>query len=253
MNKAILMAAVLMLAPLPAASQESSASNDRDSSSTADPSSTAGESSRDDALRRLSNSELRDRLAATIETVEEACADDLANFCDSVTPGGGRVTLCVRAYEDQMSRRCRSALQHGAANLERAVTDIAQTCLSGIQAQCGDAQKTAECVQQKSAALAPSCQPVLAALRQTARASAGLTGQPVYTSDDKNLGQVVQVMRGPDGKVQAIQVQAGRFLGIGDKVITIDGDKFDRLPDRIKLRLSSEEVRSLPAAKNPPS
>ena len=52
--------------------------------------------------------------------------------------------------------------------------------------------------------------------------------------------------RGPDGKVQSVQVDVGRFLGIGDRVVTIDRSSFEELPDRVNLRLTGEAVGSLP-------
>jgi hypothetical protein len=41
--------------------------------------------------------------------------------------------------------------------------------------------------------------------------------------------------RGPDGKVESIQVAVGRWLEIGDRVVTIPADDFDQLADRIRL------------------
>ena len=75
-----------------------------------------------------------------------------------------------------------------------------------------------------------------------------LAGVPVYSADDKNVGQVVEVTRGPDGKVESIQVAVGRWLGIGDRVVTITANDFDQLADRIRLRLAGEEVRAMPEA-----
>jgi hypothetical protein len=75
-------------------------------------------------------------------------------------------------------------------------------------------------------------------------------GAGLYSADDKNVGQVVEVTRGPDGKVESIQVAVGRWLGIGDRVVTINADDFDQLADRIRLRLAGEEVRAMPEAKS---
>jgi hypothetical protein len=91
---------------------------------------------------------------------------------------------------------------------------------------------------------------VLAGLRQAVQGLATLRGMPVYSADDKNLGQVIEVTRGPDGKVESIQIAVGRWLGLGDRVVTITADDFDRLTDRIRLRLAGEEVRTLPEAKS---
>lgn len=278
MNKAFLMATALMLAPLPAVSQENQTSRDRNTSSITSEnrginsesrgedrgtSGMTGESGGEDLLERLSNSQLKDRLSQAVETVEAGCAEDIVNFCGDVTPGQGRVALCVQAYEDQLSRQCRSALQRVSSNIERAVAGMTDTCLSGIKSQCGDSQNVGQCLQQKANALQPSCQALVSAVReadqadqagqkgQTGQSMAALRGMPVFSADDKNLGQVVDVNRGPDGKIQSVQVQVGRFLGLGDKVVNIDADKFDQLGDRVKLRLGGDDIRSLPAAKKP--
>ena len=73
-------------------------------------------------------------------------------------------------------------------------------------------------------------------------------GMPVYSSDNKKLGQVVEVVKAPDGKTQSIQVDIGRVLGLGSKVVAIGADKIEPL-DGIKVLLSDAEVRSLPEAK----
>jgi Golgi apparatus protein 1 len=198
-------------------------------------------------------SNLRDRVAAAIEAVEGACAADVANFCGSVTRGEGRVLLCMQAHEDQLSRRCQFALYRVSRGLDRAINRverIADACMQDIEAQCGDAERIGQCLVQKSGSLSQSCQMVLAGLRQAVQGLASLRGMPVYSSDDKNLGQVVEVTRGPDGKIQSIQLAVGRWLGIGEREITITADDFDRLADRIKLRLAGEEVRAMPEAKN---
>ena len=39
-----------------------------------------------------------------------ACEADIKGFCSDITPGGGRVMLCVRAHDDKVSKPCRDAL-----------------------------------------------------------------------------------------------------------------------------------------------
>lgn len=245
MNKAVLVAAALLLAPLPALCQEAPPSKDSESSYA------TRHGEQEDLLARLSKSELKDRIASAVEKVQEACAEDIDSFCGNVTPGEGRLASCVQAYEDQLSRRCRFALRRISSKLERAVQNITDACWNDIQAHCGEGEKIGQCAVEKSASFSPTCQTVVAALRQTAQAFASLRGMPVFASDDKNLGQVVEVARGPDGKIQSVQVQIGRFLGIGDKVVSIDAAQIEQLADRIKLRLNSDQVRSLPEAKKP--
>jgi hypothetical protein len=198
-------------------------------------------------------SNLRDRVAGAIEAVQGACASDISNFCGSVTRGEGRVLLCMQAYEDQLSRRCQFALYRASRGLDRAINRverIADACTNDIEAQCGDAERVGQCLVQKSGSLSQSCQTVLAGLRQAVQGLATLRGVPVYSADDKNVGEVVEVTRGPDGKVESIQVAVGRWLGIGDRVVAITAADFDQLADRIRLRLAGEEVRAMPEAKS---
>lgn len=197
-------------------------------------------------------SPLRDRVAGAIETVERGCSGDIEKFCDKVTRGEGRLLLCMQAHEDQLSRRCQFAVYRVSRNLERAINRverIADACWNDIEAQCGDADRVGQCVVQKRAALSQSCQTVIGALQQAVQGLASLMGMPVYSSDEKDLGQVVEVARGPDGKIQSIQVEVGRFLGLGNRVVTINADAIEQLADRVRLRMAGDQIRSLPEAK----
>jgi PRC-barrel domain/Cysteine rich repeat len=197
-------------------------------------------------------SELRDRLTAALETVEGACARDIENFCGKVTRGEGRLLSCMQAHDDQLSLRCQFAVYRASRKLEGAINRvgrIADACLSDIEAHCGDADRIGQCVVEKRASLSPSCQTVVGSVRQAVEGLASLIGLPVFSADDKNLGQVVEVTRGPDGKVQNVQVRVGQLLGLGDKVVTINAEKLEQLRDRVRLQLSADDIRSLPDAK----
>ena len=169
---------------------------------------------------------LRERLAAAVETVEGACAADLKKFCGNLTRGEGRLVLCMQAYDDQLSYRCQFALYRVSRHLEAAlsrVDRIAEACWNDIQEKCGDADKIEQCVVEKRASLSQPCQTVIGALQQAFQGLAALRGRPVLSSDGKELGQVVEVNKGPDGKIHSIQVDLGRWPGLGSKVVTIRG------------------------------
>jgi hypothetical protein len=53
------------------------------------------------------------------------------------------------------------------------------------------------------------------------------------------------VQRTPDGKVQSVRIEVGRFLGLGSKTIEVNTDQFEQLADRIRLRLGGDQIRSL--------
>jgi len=199
---------------------------------------------------------LRERLAAAVETVEGACASDLKKFCGNLTRGEGRQVQCMQAYDDQLSYRCQFALYRVSRNLEGAlsrVDRIAEACWNDIQEKCGDADKIEQCVVEKRASLSQPCQTVINSLQQAYQGLAALRGRPVVSSDGKELGQVVEVNKGPDGRIHSIQVDVGRWLGLGSKVVTINADKFQHLADQVRLHLRGEEVQSLPDADQKPA
>lgn len=263
MNRLVLFAAALLLAPLPAASeqqqqqQQTPAPQTQGAPSSAMPSGTMENRSSaseygqgtGDLLDRIAQSGLRDRMDSAIERVEDACGDDIEEYCSNVTPGGGRIAACMHAHSDALSRRCRFSLSRTARNIRSAVENIADECWNNIQAQCGSEQNIAECVKQKTSSLSPTCQTVVAALHDVGQKIGKLRDMPVYSSDNKDLGRVVEAMRGPDGKLQAIQIQVGRFLGLGDKVVRIPADQIHEMADRIMLQLNSDQVRNLPESK----
>ena len=107
MNKAVLIAAVLVLAPVASLGQGVTDRKDREPPSVGRGSEQAVPSERADDPSR---SAIRDRVAQAIETIEDACAAELDDFCGKVTPGEGRVAMCMRAHEDQLSSGCRSTL-----------------------------------------------------------------------------------------------------------------------------------------------
>jgi PRC-barrel domain len=194
---------------------------------------------------------LRERVQGAIETVESACGADINRFCGNVTRGEGRLLLCMQAFEDQLSRRCQFALYRASRHLERSldrVERIADACWTEIEANCANADRIGQCLAEKTQALSPSCRTVLDGVRQTLENLASVRGLPVLSSDNEEVGRVAEVIRDGTGKVQALQIDIGRFLGVGGRTITIDANSFEQLADKIKLRLTGESLRSAPEA-----
>jgi sporulation protein YlmC with PRC-barrel domain len=245
MKKAVLIAAALALAPLPLASQEVQDRKDREPAYAGKGGEQAGTSGRVDDQAQ---SALRDRVVRAIETIEEACAADLDDLCGRVTSGEGRIAMCMRAHEDQISSGCRSALYRVTGTLRGNIDRVVEGCWNEIQAQCGDAGKIGPCLEQKKSSFSSSCQRIIGALEQRMHHRTSLVGMSVYSSDNKNLGQIVEVVRGPNDELRSVQVDIGRMLGLGTKVVTIPIEKLQQVPG-IKALLSDTEVRSLPEAK----
>ncbi|MGF9764565.1 PRC-barrel domain-containing protein [Microvirga sp. 0TCS3.31] len=58
-----------------------------------------------------------------------------------------------------------------------------------------------------------------------------LTGVDVYGADNQKIGDIDEVLVGKDGKVQAVVVGVGGFLGIGEKDVAIPYDQVQWIAD----------------------
>src|SRR5262249_55602903 len=75
--------------------------------------------------------QMRARIAGAIEQLRTACADELRAFCSTVTPGEGRLLLCMQAHEDKIGGQCELALLETSRNIGSAVQRaeaFAKTC-----------------------------------------------------------------------------------------------------------------------------
>jgi PRC-barrel domain len=250
MYKALLIAAALVLPPLALSGQEVRGGKDRDAPLMQTPPTQRGAegTATTEQADSQSKSPFGDQVADAIETVEDACAADIEDYCGAVPSGRGGLALCMLSHEGLLSARCRFGLYRAARKLESNVGQVAEMCLKEIQGLCGETGGIRQCLEQKKGSLSSSCRRIVEAVGQRAHRLMGLVGMPVLSSDNKELGQVVEVTKGPDGKIQSIQFDIGRLLGIGSKVVAVTADKLERLPG-IKLQLSEKDVRSLPEAK----
>jgi hypothetical protein len=104
------------------------------------------------------------RVEAAAKKIQDACSADVTKFCSSVTPGDGRLVLCMMAHEDKVSTKCDYAIYEATRNLERAIDRIEQTadaCWGDIEKQCGETApgggRVAQCLVAKKASLSKDC------------------------------------------------------------------------------------------------
>lgn len=103
------------------------------------------------------------------------------------------------------------------------------------------------------AAPAPQTAPTPAPQRPAAAAKNEkhpMVGRNTLSSDGSKVGDVRAVKTGPDGKVTAIQIKVGGFLGFGGKVVEISNNKFTEKGDTIQLGYTSDELSNLPEVKD---
>lgn len=104
------------------------------------------------------------RLNAALKKVQTACDEDLRNYCGNVTPGEGRLLLCLEAHEDKISAKCDYSLFEAARNLDQALGSVAETadaCWNDIEKYCANMPPGGghiiQCLFGKKEALAPTC------------------------------------------------------------------------------------------------
>ena len=205
-------------------------------------------------MREAQQAQVRARIAAAIQRVQGACQEELRNFCSTVTPGEGRLLLCMQAHEDKLGRGCELALFDASRNIEnsvRRVERIADACWNDIKTHCGSAGGSiAQCINEKSALFSPQCQAVVAASRQASQQGpqqqqAAMMGVPIYSSDGMQLGQVTGIKTGADGRVEAIEAEIGSLLGLGANAVLLSPADLEWRGDHIELRMAAEQVRSI--------
>jgi hypothetical protein len=72
--------------------------------------------------------------------------------------------------------------------------------------------------------------------------------KPVYSSDGKNIGEVVDFQRDADKKVIGMHADIGGFLGFWQTRVNLKSTQFKLQTDRIILDLTAAQAKELPKA-----
>ena len=111
------------------------------------------------------------RLDAAVKKIEVACSDDVKKYCSTVTPGEGRLILCMQAHEDKVSEKCDFAVFQASRNLSRALDRIdraADICWGDIEKFCSHVPegggRILQCLASQKASLTSACRTELGRL-----------------------------------------------------------------------------------------
>jgi hypothetical protein len=73
-------------------------------------------------------------------------------------------------------------------------------------------------------------------------------GRAVYSSDNKRLGEIAELQRGPDDAVSELRADIGGFLGFGETRVRFTADQIkDVKDDSLVVTLTEAEAKALPA------
>jgi len=74
-------------------------------------------------------------------------------------------------------------------------------------------------------------------------------GRPVYSSDNKKVGEITEITRDPDSNVTEVYIDTGSFLGIGATRYRVTSEQIQEVkPDGLVLTLKETEVKAAPQA-----
>jgi sporulation protein YlmC with PRC-barrel domain len=71
-------------------------------------------------------------------------------------------------------------------------------------------------------------------------------GKDVYGANGEDVGDLENLLIGPDGRVRAAIVEFGGFLGIGTNKVAVPWDQLQITGDRVVTNLTKEQVRTMP-------
>ena len=77
-----------------------------------------------------------------------------------------------------------------------------------------------------------------------------MIGRNALSADGNRVGDVRAVKTAPDGRITAIQLKVGGFLGFGGRVVEVQENKFTQKGDTIQIDYTIEEVDKLPDAED---
>ena len=109
--------------------------------------------------------------------------------------------------------------------------------------QTAQAQQPAQPAAQPGGAHQPSPQDNAVANMK----SDNLVGKWLYGRDGNSVASIQDVKTSPDGKIQAVEVDVGGFLGIGSRRVAVPVDSLQVKGDRIEsTSMTSDQIQNLP-------
>lgn len=138
-----------------------------------------------------------------------------------------------------------------AASLMAATSAIAQTPPSPApQAPAEKIEEVAPPAASPPAVTAPdattAATPAVGVVTLTDEQAKAWVDKPIYSSDNKNLGEVAAVARGSSGEVSEIHADIGGFLGLGETRVRVMPNEFSLGDDKVVLNITADQAKQLP-------
>jgi hypothetical protein len=143
----------------------------------------------------------------------DPCADDVRRLCPDVTPGGRRISRCLRRQRADLSETCRAQLDADDRRARRVVEEFGRACLADVEVHCPDVEpgggRILGCLAQHQLDLSASCQGELNRIDE-ARARVQTTREACAV-DVRTFCRGVPPQAGP--LLDCLQANASRLTG----------------------------------------
>ena len=93
------------------------------------------------------------------------CAEDAANLCQGVQPGGGRVAKCLKEYSSELSPACKDSMVKAKARAKAKAKSFKQACGQDARKFCKDEKRGGgrimKCLTLRQDELSPACKEMI--------------------------------------------------------------------------------------------
>lgn len=116
--------------------------------------------------RELVSAEIR-KVQPAAETVTPSCKKDAARLCQGIPAGQGRLAVCLKEHEAELSQECKQAVAAKVQKAKESAEAVDSTCRQFLDQFCKDVTpgqgRTAVCLKAHASELSPECKQAVAA------------------------------------------------------------------------------------------
>lgn len=105
---------------------------------------------------------------SSAQPMHEVCRADIRHYCDTVTPGDGRIMACLYAHEDKIDDKCDAVTEDVSTAVDSMfglVANVLSNCTPDIEKYCADIEvghgRILSCLNENAAKLAEPCAEVV--------------------------------------------------------------------------------------------
>lgn len=103
---------------------------------------------------------------AYAEEQRRTCSEEIAKYCKGIKPGGGRLLVCLKEHEKDLTSACREKL----AEIEKRLEEAKQICAADTEKFCKGIQpgegRIAKCLKEHIQDISPGCREKVHGLKQ---------------------------------------------------------------------------------------